>query len=195
MKLILNVTAGPHQGKEFTFDRHDTFLVGRVADAHLRLSHDDPCFSRRHFVLEVNPPRCRLLDFKSRNGTEVNGQRVDVADIKDSDVIKAGHTVFRVSITGMAPEPAPTRDEHPTGPGTWDWVPFGDKPSTLGGYEIVRELGRGGMGVVYEARRTADGTPVALKTILSVPGVSDRDIDLFMREARILEQLQHQHIV
>jgi hypothetical protein len=27
MKLVLNVTAGPHQGKEFTFDRHDTFLV------------------------------------------------------------------------------------------------------------------------------------------------------------------------
>jgi serine/threonine-protein kinase len=51
------------------------------------------------------------------------------------------------------------------------------------------------MGVVYEARRTADDTPVALKTILAVPGAPDRDIDLFLREARILEQLHHPHIV
>ena len=195
MKLVLHVTAGPHRGREFTFGRHDTFLVGRVADAHLRLSHDDPCFSRRHFVLEVNPPRCRLMDFKSRNGTEVNGRRVDVAEIRDGDVIKAGHTVFRVSITGPAPEPAPARDEYPTGPGTWDWVPVEDKPAAIGGYEIGRVLGRGGMGVVYEARRIADGAPVALKTFVPVPGLSDRDVDLFLREARIIEQLRHPNVV
>ena len=29
MKVVLSITAGPHAGKEFTFDRHDTFLVGR----------------------------------------------------------------------------------------------------------------------------------------------------------------------
>lgn len=90
MKILLSVTAGPHQGKEFTFEGHDTFLVGRVKDAHLQLSYDDPYFSRRHFVLEVNPPRCRLMNFKSRNGTYVNGEKVSVTDIKDGDVIKAG---------------------------------------------------------------------------------------------------------
>ena len=84
MKIILSVTDGPHKGKEFTFDGHDTFLVGRVKDAHLQLSYDDPYFSRRHFVLEVNPPRCRLMDFKSRNGTHVNGERVSIAEIKQS---------------------------------------------------------------------------------------------------------------
>src|SRR5262245_56240621 len=104
MKVILSVTAGPHQGKEFTFDGHDTFLVGRVSDAHLRLSYDDPYFSRRHFVLEVNPPRCRLMDLKSRNGTRVNGEEVAVAEIKHGDVIKAGHTVFEVSVEGDDPE-------------------------------------------------------------------------------------------
>src|SRR4051794_22856964 len=100
MKLILSVTEGPHQGKEFAFDGHDTFLVGRDADAHLRLSYDDPYFSRRHFMLEVNPPRCRLLDFNSRNGTFVNGQKVDTAEVNDGDVIRAGHTAFRVRVEG-----------------------------------------------------------------------------------------------
>ena len=57
MKVVLSVTAGPHAGKEFAFDRHDTFLVGRSKDAHFQLSYDDPYFSRRHFLVEVNPPR------------------------------------------------------------------------------------------------------------------------------------------
>src|SRR5918995_3100584 len=85
MKVILSVTAGPFQGRTFTFEGHDTFLVGRVNDAHLQLSYDDPYFSRRHFVLEVNPPRCRLMDLNSRNGVAVNGQKVIAADLKDGD--------------------------------------------------------------------------------------------------------------
>src|SRR5918995_4848795 len=88
MKVILSVTAGPFQGRTFTFEGHDTFLVGRVNDAHLQLCYDDPYFSRRHFVLEVNPPRCRLMDLESRNGTYVNGEEVSAVEIKHRDVIK-----------------------------------------------------------------------------------------------------------
>src|SRR5262245_57403395 len=79
MQVTLTVTAGPHAGKHFTFDGHDSFLVGRSKDAHFQLSYDDPYFSRRHFLIEVNPPRCRLLDLGSRNGTHVNGLRVQTA--------------------------------------------------------------------------------------------------------------------
>ena len=68
MNVTLTVTAGPHAGRTFVFDRHDTFLVGRAKAAHLRLSADDPYFSRRHFLLEVNPPRVRVYDLNSHNG-------------------------------------------------------------------------------------------------------------------------------
>jgi pSer/pThr/pTyr-binding forkhead associated (FHA) protein len=106
----LVVTAGPHAGKEFAFDRHDTFLVGRTKDAHLQLSYDDPYFSRRHFLVEVNPPRVRVIDLQSRNGTHVNGQRVESAELKNDDTLKAGHTVFRVVVPPPDPDQQHTLD-------------------------------------------------------------------------------------
>jgi serine/threonine-protein kinase len=195
MKLILSVTAGPHQGKEFTFEGHDTFLVGRVNDAHLQLSFDDPYFSRRQFVLEINPPRCRLMDLKSRNGTEVNGRRVEIADVKDGDVIKAGHTLFKVSLVDSDPSDQPTYDLNSP---THDLPQQPSKPAsdpTLPGLEIVKELGRGGMGVVYQARRASDGTMLAVKTINPAAGCYGRRTDRFLREASIQGQLRHPNIV
>lgn len=42
-------------------------------------------------------------------------------------------------------------------------------PKTIGRYEIVREIGRGAMGVVYEGRDLSLMRPVALKTLLLEP--------------------------
>src|SRR5262249_23609804 len=99
MRVTLQVTDGPHKGQTFTFVNHDTFLVGRSRRAHLRLPAKDMYFSRVHFLVEINPPQCRLLDLGSRNGTYVNGQRVETVDLADGDQIKAGHTVFRLTLT------------------------------------------------------------------------------------------------
>jgi Inner membrane component of T3SS, cytoplasmic domain len=74
LRITFQVTRGPHQGKEFHFDEHDTFIVGRSKHAHLRLPQKDEYFSRVHFLVDVNPPHCRLLDMGSTNGTYVNGQ-------------------------------------------------------------------------------------------------------------------------
>ena len=76
MRITLTVIAGPHEGREFSFEEHDNFIVGRAKKAQFRLPKDDPYFSRNHFLIEVNPPLCRLLDMGSRNGTFVNSQRV-----------------------------------------------------------------------------------------------------------------------
>src|SRR2546430_7217817 len=97
MKVTLTVTAGPHTGEVFVFEDHDTFLVGRGEDARFRLP-DDPRLSRRHFLLEINPPLCRLLDLESRSGTTVNGQKVATADLADGDRIEAGGSAFQVRI-------------------------------------------------------------------------------------------------
>src|SRR3954454_17124862 len=98
MRVTLTVTDGPHAGREFAFAERDSFLVGRSKEAHFSLPRDDPYFSRRHFLVEVNPPRCRLLDLRSRNGTHVNGRRVESAELGDGDEIKAAHTIFRVAV-------------------------------------------------------------------------------------------------
>jgi serine/threonine-protein kinase len=63
------------------------------------------------------------------------------------------------------------------------------------GYRIVRELGKGGMGVVHLALRLADSTAVALKTVIPAGSSAGGNVERFLREARILHELNHQHIV
>jgi len=62
-------------------------------------------------------------------------------------------------------------------------------------YEIVRMVGRGGMGVVYEARDTRLGRTVALKRLPDNLKDHPRAVELFLREARSAAALNHRNIV
>src|SRR5262245_56573286 len=65
----------------------------------------------------------------------------------------------------------------------------------LGDFEIVRELGRGGMGVVYESVQTTLGRRVALKVLGSRLGLTAKAVDRFRREASAAARLHHTNIV
>ncbi len=65
----------------------------------------------------------------------------------------------------------------------------------LGEYRIVREIGRGGMGVVYEAEQEALDRRVALKVLPHTALRSPRQIERFRREARAAARLHHTNIV
>jgi WD40 repeat protein len=73
-------------------------------------------------------------------------------------------------------------------------APFPSTP-VIPGYEVLGELGRGGMGVVYRARHVGLNRVVALKMILVGEHRRARELERFRIETEVVARLQHPHIV
>ena len=65
----------------------------------------------------------------------------------------------------------------------------------IGDYRLIREIGRGGMGIVYEAEQQSLRRRVALKVLLSEMAASTRSMERFQREARAAARMHHTNIV
>jgi eukaryotic-like serine/threonine-protein kinase len=221
MQVTLRVVAGPHIGRVFTFDQHDTFLIGRSETAQFCLP-EDRFFSRHHCLLEIAPPQCFLRDLNSTNGTYVNGHRVESSYLKSGDTIQGGETVLSVEVTVENSSPSQklvqktipsvvtvtclncgimheSEASSPDSRMSFVCEDCRDKlkqnPQPIPGYQMMRVLGQGGMGSVMLARSIATGQAVAIKTLLPEVAVSEQSLKRFMREIEVAASLNHQNIV
>lgn len=96
--VVLELIDGPHQGAQYEFDFNKPLVVGRSRGSKLRLKRDLH-LSRHHFLLKLQGSTCRLIDLESLNGTRVNDVPVQNASVKTGDIISAGKTRIRVSIS------------------------------------------------------------------------------------------------
>ncbi len=224
MRVTLRVIAGPHTGRVFTFDQHETFLIGRSESAHFCLP-EDRFFSRHHCLLEIAPPQIFIRDLGSTNGTYVNGLQVEATHLKPGDRIQGGETVLEVE-TSVETQFAGQSDEvnfNATIPSiiTVECLNCGvlaeaeasrpnsrlsyvcvecrsklkENPQPIPNYQMIRILGQGGMGSVMLARSVLNGQVVAIKTLLPEVAVSEQSLKRFMREIEVAASLRHPHIV
>ena len=116
-EITLTVTQGKLQGQQYTFTERTTCIIGRSSECNIKLPSDTEhsSISRYHCLLDINPPRVRIRDFGSLNGTYVNGSKIGQRskdqtpeqgtklnfpeyDLQNQDKIQLGNTVFQVSI-------------------------------------------------------------------------------------------------
>src|SRR5262249_16835053 len=91
---------------------------------------------------------------------------------------------------------APAGDSEPAGPGTAQAeIASSSLPQQVGDYRILREIGRGGMGIVFEAGQEALGPRRALKVLLGPAAQDSKLLARFRRESRPAAQLHHTNIV
>jgi Nif-specific regulatory protein len=88
----LTILTGNRAGTNFPLDARRKTLIGRGTDCHISLP--DPLCSRVHATLSCTPDGWIIRDAESRNGTLVNGQKIDEATIVDGNMIRVGAAEF-----------------------------------------------------------------------------------------------------
>ncbi|MFQ5514786.1 MAG: FHA domain-containing protein [Myxococcota bacterium] len=88
----LVVLSGPAAGSEHPLDRHSV-SIGRGPG--VDLAFEDPAMSREHALLELVEDAFRIRDLGSTNGVQINGEAVQVADLKHGDRIQLGEHHFQ----------------------------------------------------------------------------------------------------
>ena len=101
MRIFLDVLEGPNRGRSLLFDRRQLEFLGRAADCGAYCLPEDTDVSRKHAMIDFNPPRCSIRDLGSTNYTFINGKRIHSGDLVEGDVIKLGaNTIILVRIEG-----------------------------------------------------------------------------------------------
>jgi eukaryotic-like serine/threonine-protein kinase len=225
MQVNLRVLAGPYKGRVFAFNQHDTFLIGRTDDAHLCLPDDrffsrhhclleiNPprCFLRDLGSTNgtfVNGRRVREA-FLNHGDQIQGGETVLFVEVNAQQALEANTAMIADQ---LATRPAIVlveclncgRREQAQASAPDERLSFlceecreelKHAPQPVPGYDMVKLLGRGGMGCVMLAREQKTGRAVAIKTLLPECAVSDKAMRRFLREIDVAAALKHSNIV
>lgn len=222
-KVKLKIENGPLADTKFGIDERMNCIIGRDSASTICIPADaDPMISRNHCMLVIDPPDVAVEDLNSRNGTLINGNKLDYSPdgeltfLKDGDKLQLGNTVISVEIESDKPiikqekcrkcgavldkngeckfcGGVLTLVEETTG--TIIMNKSNRHMFNIEGHKIISLLGKGGNGAVFLAKEEETGKQVALKVILPRTETSPETIDHFLREADTASSLKHPNII
>jgi serine/threonine protein kinase len=131
--------------------------------------------------------------YRQSLGEPLDGREYERRFPEDIDLIRA--VLAEGKTVAPAVDPDATGPEAAAPAADTDGERVEPRFPSVPGYEILAELGRGGMGIVYQARHTALKRLVALKMILTGNYASREQLDRFQREAEALARLHHPNII
>ncbi len=206
--LLVTVADEPaHRMRRHAFLRSPV-RVGRDPACELLL--DAPFVSGRHGLLQFDDQEAWYTDLGSRNGSTLDGAVLETrapAALGPGSELRIGS--LRLTVERGA---APPRPDQTIPPGRVTallrevartpevgaaeaWASSLRPGLVLGRFELVRELGQGGFGVVYEARDRRLGRLVALKAVRPGALAAGPGDEWLLHEAEAAAQLNHPHVV
>ena len=172
----------------------------------LVIQHPDLVDELRSFFAEHHRFRSLVAPLRSMAGAGIAAAETTDVDAEptpgpplEPTGLRYETTEFLGATIGLSTQPA--EDPSATAPGIPDATaePRPIEPGTrvryFGDYELLKELGRGGMGVVYKARQISLNRPVALKMLQAGILATEDDLRRFQNEAEAVAMLDHPHIV
>lgn len=214
--IKVSVVSGPHAGKEFVFDKPSEFTFGRSPQADCCLE-GDPLVSRLHACLVADPatPSLGIRDLGSTNGFRINNTptagkaspRDDVIPLANGDEVMIGKSRMRVTIElpDATDDSAETVDSDDAEEGGAMATAEPAAAFRMGrrradfidipGYTVLQQLGSGGMGAVYKAKKNDADAIVAIKIMTNSVVVDQKMLDMFQREIEVTKNLRHPNII
>jgi serine/threonine-protein kinase len=189
MSLQLLVLNGPDKGTTFALLPGPDRVLGRSDTATYRLA--EPQISRNHCQLLLDGDQITVLDSNSRNGTFVNGVRVQRQALNPGDVLKVADIELRLErVAPSVPRPAPAPPlARPTPVAVEQLKALSG--SQLAHYDIGPVIGEGQSGIVFHATDTTDQRPVALKVLRPSFSEDAGEVQRFLRSAKAVQPLRH----
>jgi len=114
-RCFLLATSGPYCGCGVCVKPTESVLIGRDVARGLSI-RDDLYLSREHFSVRGEGNYFKIVDSRSRNGTFVNGNRIEAAFLRNGDLVRAGGTEFLVEISQELDSQTGTVSSYPTFP-------------------------------------------------------------------------------
>ena len=101
MGVVMVMFRADGQRRSFSITR-DMTVIGRREDCDLRIPLSD--VSRKHCRVIVNGETIKVEDLGSSNGTYINGERVQHAEVSAGDTLQVGPVIFVVQVDGFPAE-------------------------------------------------------------------------------------------